>query len=270
MSKLSERMNETQKEFLHKLNSLDFGPLAYKLMNPEDRPGLSLEQTTDAITRYKGFLFLYHSNPGKPISPSRYVDYVWHHHILDTELYLAQTGTLFGRCLHHFPFFGKRGATDERELLAAAEFTREQAHGYFGWDDDDWCGTGRPKGPRPHKGLGELAGILFPSGVSPAGLTDNADTISIQVGNFRHTVEHIGGQGPQMFARQPSRQDTLEKLLKLPIWVIVCMPAEINVLNEVVSIRKERLVDISKTLVEQRLTPQGFNREMVQLEIAVH
>jgi hypothetical protein len=28
--------------FLHKLNNLDFGPLAYKLMNPEDRPGMSL------------------------------------------------------------------------------------------------------------------------------------------------------------------------------------------------------------------------------------
>ncbi|WP_377704690.1 glycine-rich domain-containing protein [Pseudoduganella sp. UC29_71] len=270
MSKIPERLSETQKDFLQKLNSLDFGPLAYKLMNPEDRPGLSLEQTADAITRYKGFLFLTHSNHGKAISPSRYVDYVWHNHILDTELYLAQTAALFGKPLHHFPFFGKRGAADERELLAAADYTRGQARGYFGWDDDDWCGTGGPKGPRPPKGLAELAGILFPSGVSPAGLAREADTFSLQVGNFRHTVEHIGGQGNQMFAMQGSRLDYLEKLLKLPIWVIVCMPAELSVIDEIVSIRKERLVEVSKALVEQRLAPQGFNREMVQLEAVVH
>ena len=93
---------EKQQAFLQKLNSLDFGPLAYKLMNPEDRPGLSFEQSIDAIKKYKGFLALYAANPGKPISPSRYIDYVWHTHILDTELYTVQTGHLFGHYLQHF------------------------------------------------------------------------------------------------------------------------------------------------------------------------
>src|SRR5262252_708636 len=122
MTRVAEpKIDNKLEEFLTKLNSLDFGPLAYKLMNPEDRPGLSFEQTIDAIRKYKGFLALYHMNPGKAVSPSRYIDYVWHTHIMDTELYTVQTAILFGRYLHHFPFFGKRDAFDEQDLLAAAE-----------------------------------------------------------------------------------------------------------------------------------------------------
>jgi hypothetical protein len=262
MSRITEtRLNETQREFLHKLNSTDFSPLAYKLMNPEDRPGLSLEQTADAITKYKGFLFLTKNAQGKPVSPSRYIDYVWHTHVLDTELYLAQTATLFGRQLHHFPYFGKRGAADEKDLLAAADYTKEQARALFGWDDDDWCGT-RPKGPR---GLEELAGIIYPSGLPQAGIAQGNDTICIQAGNFMHTVQHIGSGAPSLFSAKMSHLDVLEKLLKLPIWVIVCMPADLATLNEAVQIRGDLLAGVTKTLLEQRPQAAGFNRDMVAL-----
>lgn len=50
------------KEFLQKINQLDFGPLAHKLMYPDDRRGLSFEQALDGIKKYKGFLFLCHAN----------------------------------------------------------------------------------------------------------------------------------------------------------------------------------------------------------------
>src|SRR5215475_10000706 len=119
MKSSEAKHGEKLSEILGKLNSLDFGPLAYKLMNPEDRPGFSLEQSIDAIKKYKGFLALYYANQGKSVSPSRYIDYVWHTHILDTELYMVQTGILFGRYLHHFPFFGKRDDADEGSLIAA-------------------------------------------------------------------------------------------------------------------------------------------------------
>lgn len=262
MSRISEtRLNETQREFLHKLNCTDFGPLAYKLMNPEDRPGLSLEQTADAITKYKGFLFLANNAQGKPVSPSRYIDYVWHTHVLDTELYLTQTASLFGRQLHHFPYFGKRGAADEKELLAAADYTKDQARAFFGWDDDDWCGT-RPKGPR---GLDELAGIIYPSGLPQGGVAQDGDTICIQAGNFRHTVQHLGSPAQNLFGAKLSYQDVLEKLLKLPIWVIVCMPAELATLNEVVQIRRDQLAGVTKILLEQRPQAAGFNRDMAAL-----
>jgi hypothetical protein len=265
MSKTEARLNETQKEFLQKLNSLDFGPLAYKLMHPEDRPGLSLEQTADAITKYKGFLFLTNNAQGRHVSPSRYIDYVWHTHVLDTELYLTQTATLFGRQLHHFPFFGKRGAGDEKELLAAAEYTKEQARAYFGWDDGDWCGT-RPKGPKGPRGLEELASVIFPAGLAEAGITHGEDSISIQAGNFRHTVQYVGGPGASLFGGDRlSHLQVLEKLLKLPIWVIVCMPAEIGALSEIVQIRRDKLAEVTQSLLQQRLSPPGFSSGLVAL-----
>lgn len=90
MKCLDPKIDERLEKFILKLNSLDFGPLAYKLMNPEGQPGLSFDQTIDAIKKYKGFLLLYYANKGKAVSPSRYIDYVWHTHILDTELYFVQ------------------------------------------------------------------------------------------------------------------------------------------------------------------------------------
>jgi hypothetical protein len=262
------RIDEKLKEFLHKLNSLDFGPLAYKLMNPEDRPGLSLEQAIDAIKKYKGFLFIYYANRGNTISPSRYIDYVWHTHILDTELYFVQTAILFGHYLHHFPFFGKRDAADERDLLVAANFTKGQALSYFGWDDDDWfCGNGpKPKWPKPNTSLADLVNVIFPAGVNVSGINQNPDTITIQAGNFRHTVEHFGSQTDTLFSLNSSRLDYLEQIIKKPIWVIVCKPVDNDILNQAVVIHQgEKLLEISNNLVEKRVTPEGFSGSMVNL-----
>ena len=270
MKNSESKVDEKLVEFLHKLNNLDFGPLAYKLMNPEDRLGLSFEQTIDAIEKYKGFLFLYYANKGKAVSPSRYIDYVWHTHILDTELYSVQTATLFGHYLHHFPFFGKRDDADERDLLAAADFTKSQASSYFNWDDDDWCGNGRkPKWPRPRADLIDLVNVIFPAGVNAPGINLNPDIVTIQAGNFKHTIEHLGSQTDTLFAMHSSRLGFLEKVLKLPIWVIVCMPADIRILNEVMVFQQvEKLAEISRSLVEKRLTPKGFSSEQVNLQIS--
>jgi hypothetical protein len=137
----SNAKGSRDREFLRKLNALDFSPLAYRLISPENAPGMSMREATDAITKYKGFLFLYQACRGESISPSRYVDHVWHTHILDTELYMVQTTLLFGHYLHHFPFFGERDDADRGQLTVAADFTKAQAFHYFGWEDDDWCGT---------------------------------------------------------------------------------------------------------------------------------
>lgn len=267
--RLGHSIDENVHKFLHRLNSLDFGPLAYKLIHPEDRPALSLEQAADAITKYKGFLFLCHVSEGKPLSPSRYIDYVWHTHILDTELYMVQSAMLFGNYLHHFPFFGKRDAADERNLLAAAEFTKDEALRYFDWDDDDWCGTGRkPKWPRANGGLAELANVIYPAGVNLPGINQNPDTVTIQAGNFRHTIEYSGSEMNALFDWRPSRLEYLTSILKLPIWVIVCMPVQIDMMNGVSVIQQgDRLVEISRNLAELRATPEGFSAEMVNLRV---
>jgi hypothetical protein len=272
------RSDEKNREFLHKLNGLDFGPLAYKLMHPEDRPAMPLEQAIDAIRKYKGFLALYYANQGKQVSPSRYVDYVWHTHILDTELYSAQCGLLFERYLHHFPFFGKRGANDEKELLAAAEATKSQALARFGWDDDDWCGTGNKIHWPGHKsGTAELARILLPDPSYAASESQAGDSLTIEAGNFRHTVEYMGrgsapvtglaGSGPSSTLDKLGRQQSQIHSLKLPIWVIVCFPVDLSVLNEVLVFQsRDQLVNIARGLVEKRLTPTGFSNELVNLQ----
>lgn len=253
------------KDFLRKINQLDFGPLAYKLMHPEDRAGLSFEQSLDAIKKYKGFLFLCHANQGKSISPSRYIDYVWHTHILDTELYLVQTGMLFGHYLHHFPFFGKRGAVDEADLRAATDFTRREAFRRFGWDDDEWCGLGRKPHPHgSHAGLLDLVRAIYPAGLNGAGPNSSPDSVTIQAGNFKHTIEHIDFGIDSWFSH--SRE--LERLLKLIGHIIVCMPADINVLNEVAVLRSaEKLEEVSIGLVEKRLKPADYSPALVELQV---
>lgn len=262
------RISESDHEFLARLNSLDFGPLAYKLMHAEDRPGLSLDQAIDAVKKYKGFLFLYHSSQGASISPSRYIDYVWHTHIVDTEVYSVQTAYLFGHYMHHFPFFGKRSADDQRTLLDAAQRTMKAASSYFNWDEDDWCGTKVPKHPFPTRGHTDLVDVIFPAGASIAEGEVNPDVFSFHAGNFRCTVEHFGSSPPAHNSlRKSSRLEALERLLRLPPWVVICKPVDfLNDIFQVVDI--ERLTDIAKTLVDQRLSPESFTVELARLELS--
>lgn len=272
-------------EFLNNLNNLDFGPLAYKLIYAEDRPGLSLEQAVDAIKKYKGFLLLCHAYQDKKISPSRYIDYVWHAHILDTELYAVQTAMLFGHYLHHFPFFGKKDDNEKTELLDAASFTKNLAASYFGWDDDDWCGTGRhPHWPKPKENyITNLASVLYPdSGICQQAL-QTKNTISVQAGNFKHTIEYVGSLSDELspYQRPPSgvcrppfgfesglMQDLLPiiQLIKLPSWVIVCMPVP-DIKNTTTFPIEGGLVEIGKYLLNQRLIPEGFSNDLVHLDI---
>jgi hypothetical protein len=263
------RILESDQEFLARLNSLDFGPLLYKLTHAEDRPGLSLEQAIDAVKKYKGFLFLYHANQGASISPSRYVDYVWHTHIVDTELYSVQTAYLFGHYMHHFPFFGKRSADDQRSLLDAAHRTMKAASAYFNWDEDDWCGTKVPKHPLPHRGHVDLVDVIFPAGASLSEGEVNPDVFSFHAGNFRCTVEHFGGRPPAPYLlHKSSRLEALERLLRLPPWVVICKP--VDILNDIFRVvDMERLPDLAKTLVDQRLSPESFAPQQVRLELAV-
>lgn len=259
-----------KKEIIEKLNSLDFSPLAYKLMHPEDRPGLSINQAVDAIKKYKGFLFIYCINRDRTVSPSRYIDYVWHTHILDTELYLIQSLTLFNHYLHHFPFFGKKDDAAKRDLLAAAEFTKEQAFHHFQWSEDEWCGIS-PKSKSPEQQSADLINLIntINPTTSPFNkASQNQDTVTIQTGNFRHTIEHLDLQSDSLLSWRSSQLDRASQILKLPPWVIVCMPAELNLLKDIITIQnKEKLLEASKILLEKRLAPEGFSGELVHLQI---
>jgi hypothetical protein len=78
---------------------------------------------------FLGLVYLY---PNVPIVPNREIDQVWHQHILDTSKYDEDCQMLFGRVLHHFPYFGIRNAGDRQDLNAAFGETQELFQKHFG------------------------------------------------------------------------------------------------------------------------------------------
>ena len=122
------------KVFTEKLKHLDLGPIAYKLMHKSDGLGWSREQTTQAISRYLMFLTLIHLYPNRQFVPSQEIDCVWHFHIIDTIKYAQDCQMLFGRFIHHFPYFGSRDAADKKNLERIFEQTQLLFQEHFGAD----------------------------------------------------------------------------------------------------------------------------------------
>ncbi|NER37049.1 MAG: glycine-rich domain-containing protein-like [Oscillatoria sp. SIO1A7] len=120
------------RDFASKVKELDLGPIAYKLMNPDEGNGWSREKTTGAIARYLMFLCLIYLYPNRPIIPTPEIDAVWHQHILDTSKYAEDCERLFGRFIHHFPYFGQRGESDRENLAIAFAETQALFQEHFG------------------------------------------------------------------------------------------------------------------------------------------
>lgn len=120
------------RDFANKAKELDLGPIAYKLMNPDEGNGWSPEKTTGAIARYLMFLCLIYLYPNRPIIPTLEIDAVWHQHILDTSKYAEDCERLFGHFIHHFPYFGKRGESDRENLYLAFAETQVLFQEHFG------------------------------------------------------------------------------------------------------------------------------------------
>lgn len=122
------------KVFSEKLKQLDVGPIAYKLMHNSNGLGWSSEKTTQAISRYLMFLTLIHLYPNRQFVPSQEIDSVWHFHIIDTIKYVEDCEMLFGRFIHHFPYFGNRDAADRKKLEQIFEQTQVLFQEHFGPD----------------------------------------------------------------------------------------------------------------------------------------
>lgn len=118
--------------FVEKLQQIDWGPIAFKLMHPDDGQGWSLEQATTAIDRYRKFLWLSHLHPDTPLVPTREIDQVWHCHILDTQKYREDCQQLFGHFIDHWPYLGLRDAADRQQLQDQFHDTRVLFESQFG------------------------------------------------------------------------------------------------------------------------------------------
>ena len=122
--------NRKIRTFWKKLKTLDWGPIAFQL----NRDGRNYQQVQQAIAQYLMFLLLVYLHPNIKIVPTKEIDVVWHYHILDTSKYESDCQRLFGRFLHHFPYFGLRGELDRQNLDAAFAQTSVLFQQYFGSD----------------------------------------------------------------------------------------------------------------------------------------
>jgi hypothetical protein len=122
----------TDREFLSRLNQIDFGPIAFKLMHPEDGQIWTLERVTHEIEQYRRFLWLNYLYPDRPIVPSQSIDRVWHFHILDTAKYREDCQIFFGKFMDHYPYFGMNDAADRESLDSAFSQTQNLWVQHFG------------------------------------------------------------------------------------------------------------------------------------------
>lgn len=112
--------------------SLDLDPIKVKLMDHEDGQGWSRTEADRIEIEYRRFLTLVAKYPDETIAPNREVDKFWHAHILDTAKYADDCDKTLGYFLHHFPYFGMRGAEDAANLATAGEITSRLYEQEFG------------------------------------------------------------------------------------------------------------------------------------------
>ena len=101
------------------IETLDLDPIKIKIMDENEGGGWTRRQVDTVEREYKRFLFLVGKFPTLPIVPTKTVDTMWHYHILDTRKYAEDCERIFGRFVHHFPYFGMRDESDARELQEA-------------------------------------------------------------------------------------------------------------------------------------------------------
>lgn len=126
-------LSQDNQLFIGKLKQLDLKAIAYELMHSTEEKW-SFERTKQAISHYSMFLWLVNLYPKRQLVPTQEIDRVWHHHILDTMKYAEDCEMLFGRFIHHFPYFGKRGKVDKNNLYTAFAETQKLFQQHFGID----------------------------------------------------------------------------------------------------------------------------------------
>ncbi|RED50759.1 glycine-rich domain-containing protein [Aestuariispira insulae] len=117
--------------------NMDMSMILYKMTDEESAGELGLlwerADAEFAINQYRQYLYLVRKYETH-ISPTLAIDAVWHNHILDTRKYVRDCQVIFGRYLHHFPYFGNRDEEDRRQLDIAFENTKRLFRAEYGVD----------------------------------------------------------------------------------------------------------------------------------------
>jgi hypothetical protein len=104
------------------IQNLDLSLVKMKLMDVDEGKGWTNDQCNFAEKEYKRFLnlILVYNDA----VPTKAIDIFWHQHILDTRAYHTDCEQVFGKYLHHFPYFGMFGEEDHANLLTSFEKTK--------------------------------------------------------------------------------------------------------------------------------------------------
>ena len=129
-------LNHLVDDAIARVNKIDLSVIKQKLINKEHGSGWCNERAEEAEKLYRYFLALQcvYAKSESPVVPPKIADEFWHQHILDTRKYETDCYFLFGKFLHHFPYFGMRGPDDARALDKAGEWTFSLFKKHFGRD----------------------------------------------------------------------------------------------------------------------------------------
>lgn len=129
-SKSHPRDKEVE-QALNKVAQLDLRRLSKKLHheNPKLWTTELLVKTEEAYRRFLALNLLY---PTKTLAVNNILDEYWHCHIVDTRKYAEDCTMIFGRILHHYPYFGLPGEDDEGENVPALAITEQLWKEAFG------------------------------------------------------------------------------------------------------------------------------------------
>ncbi|HEY0063275.1 MAG TPA: glycine-rich domain-containing protein-like [Telluria sp.] len=114
--------------------ALDLEPIKMKLMHVASGEGWSQARADAMEIEYRRFLYLMHAFPNEETAPTVDVDTFWHYHILDTAKYAADCEQVFGYFLHHYPYLGMDGGTEEGAEERGAARMRTLYETTFGED----------------------------------------------------------------------------------------------------------------------------------------
>jgi hypothetical protein len=94
----------------------------------------SREAAIEGVEQYKRYLWVVrkYQKTHKFLPPSAEIDFIWHAHILDTKAYARDCRLIFGKILHHNPYFGLNGRRERKKLFEAFSKTQELYQREFG------------------------------------------------------------------------------------------------------------------------------------------
>lgn len=107
-----ELHKRTSEQVTAAIQALDLDLIKRKLTDVEGEHGWSRPHADQIEREYKRFLILLTKYPDQLLASSKDVGKFWHSHIVETRKYAEDCENVFGYFLHHFPYFGMRGAED--------------------------------------------------------------------------------------------------------------------------------------------------------------